>query len=665
MKISLSWLSEWITFSADWSVISDTLTQSGIEIEHQEDNAYGGYIEIAILANIARCQSIRGLAVEMAMLGCGIYTPPKGEAVLPHTAGYPLAGSSLPPWCQRFSNLWVENVKIAPSPSWLQEKLLSMDIQPINNIVDLTQYLMWEWGQPLHAYDAEKLHAHPLGWRLSEKGEPVTLLHDTTPITLPEGIPLITAGTPAAIAGVIGLANTGVEEDTTAVVFELANFEGSLIRRPQQRLKCHTQAGWRFSRGVPASQIPHVVQRLLDLLPQVCPQATIRGYEDCHPHPQPTREISISRNTLHRALHLPLGDEEIFSLLSRLQLPLSRTNTSDDTLFTLTADDTRADLQNRCDLIEEVVRLHGYEHIPLLLPQASLQITHPTRHSQRQALREECQRLGLCETSSYHLTDPTLEAALLGGTKQLWLSVANPTSPKRSVMRRSLLPQLLQHAELALKTKDSVAFFEIGPVFEATKNGEALITPHIAWILAGTSSPLHAKAIAEKLLSRFFSEDYAITTTADPQVLWHPFSCAHIHSSKGLLGTVGTLQTEGAPHTYVGGYLDLTALSLTPIIHAYQPLSKTPNVNLDLSLSMPKTLPYEQLHRAIGNYELPFLVKVELITLFEPPEQDELNVLTLRLVFNDPIGSLTIAKTKASVDALVQALQQHLPVTQC
>ncbi|HEV8247000.1 MAG TPA: phenylalanine--tRNA ligase subunit beta, partial [Polyangiaceae bacterium] len=502
---------------------------------------------LSILPNIARCQSLRGVAREVSAL---LRKPRKALLEpLSFESDQGLSPSiTARDACLSLTTTLIEGVTVSDSPDWLRKRLVLAGMTPINNIVDVTNYVMLEFGQPTHAYDADLLPSLDLGVRHARSGDRLLTLQQADgeePLVVPEGVPLIVSGDrPVAAAGVIGGRPTAISASTRRVLLESAAFELVAIRRAQQALKTFTEASARFSRGV-NPELPIVAaRRFLELLRLTAPDARVTSYGQVSHGISPARRISLSLSQLNESLGTGFTLAQSADTLRRGGLVVEAD--ARGAALNVQVDNSRLDLTLACDLIEEIARLEGYETLPETMPTDA--IPEPLQQdaiARREAVRDRLVRMGLQEIISYSLNGPALEAKLYAGRPsaqpKALVKVLNPVSVERSVLRSSLLPGLLSTAALNLRHQPLCRLFEIGPVFAQGAAAEELPNElsQVALLIAGSSvrSTLHdkkprdadlfdAKALAQELFDGLRLQ--GLTFEASDEVPYRPGACARI-----------------------------------------------------------------------------------------------------------------------------------------
>jgi len=431
-------------------------------------------LEIDILPNMARCLSLVGIAREVAALtGAPLSLPaPKPEAAghdLGTTVSISIPDSTL---CSRYRALVLDGVQVGKSPGWMRRRLASAGMRPISNVVDVTNYVMLELGQPLHAFDLDKLEARAGGnpilieARPARAGEKIRTL-DGQDRTLEAGLLVIAdAQGPIAMAGVMGGADTEVGETTRRVLLEGACFGPVAIRRAARALQLHSEASQRFTRGVPMELAAIGLERAAELLIAHSGATLRKGFAEAWPVKSHPRTVRLARAAVERMLGTAPSLEKIGDILRALDFtckPLS----DGEPGFEVEIPWHRLDIQDgEADLVEDIARLWGHQHIPSRLPGGSAPGIAPQPDLEfEDRLRDTLAGLGLRETISHALTCPEREEAFVGRQTGPAIALANPISPDRCQLRRSLLPGLVEATRQNLRHTATVRLFEVGTAF--------------------------------------------------------------------------------------------------------------------------------------------------------------------------------------------------------
>jgi phenylalanyl-tRNA synthetase beta chain len=428
-------------------------------------------LELNVLPNMARCLSLIGVAREVAALtGHTVRLPP-------HTAeatGEPIEGQVRveiedPKLSARYSAMLLKGVTVGPAPSWMQRRLTYAGMRPINNIVDVTNYVMLEWGQPLHAFDHDALvkraggKAPVITVRPARAGEVLTTLDNVKRELTPDTLVIADAAGPVALAGVMGGAETEVTAQTKNVLLESANFNFVSIRRTMKALNLPSEASARFSRGIHPELVRPAAERAAELMRQYAGAKICRGIADTYPAPLPAQVVLLTMAEVRHLLGMDMAIEEAVRILEALEYGVEREGPE---ALRVTVPQHRLDVQaGTADLIEDLARIHGYDRLPATLLADQL----PRQHGNlplafEEGVRDILVRAGLQEVITYALTTPQAEAPL--GLPELdYVTLLNPINELRRVMRHSVLAGVLEVARENLKHTGDVRLFELGPVF--------------------------------------------------------------------------------------------------------------------------------------------------------------------------------------------------------
>jgi phenylalanyl-tRNA synthetase beta chain len=522
--------------------------------------------ELSILPNMIRNACVLGVARELAAITNQALRQPAltVQAAGPAVTSKVKIEIKTPELNPRFTAGLIENVTIQPSPWRVQHRLKLAGMRPINNIVDATNYLMLELGQPLHAFDYDALKARAAGktptiiTRQAAAGEKLTTL-DGVDRKLDAFTVLVCDTTgPLSIAGVMGGAESEVSPSTRTVLLEGASWNFINIRKTVAAQKLASEAGYRFSRGVHPSLTAGTVSRCLELMRQWSGGVVDAGLVDAYPLPAQPVEVTITEKDVRRILGISLKAAEIVDLLRRLGFSCQVSDAS----VKVTAPDFRLDIGTgavgRADVLEEIARIYGYERIPetRLEDKMPPQFGNPSLEREER-LRDVLANLGTQEVVSYRLTTPEREARLtLAGAPLAdgeYVALQNPITPERRVMRRSLLSSVMDALEKNARTANSLALFEVGNVYIPV-DGQTLPDeqPRVAVVMAGLRHPaawdvkeppsfdfFDLKGLLLDLAAAFQLPNVRVESSANPAL--HPGKQASLLSGDVILGQFGAL----------------------------------------------------------------------------------------------------------------------------
>jgi phenylalanyl-tRNA synthetase beta chain len=645
-------------------------------------------LDVELTPNLAYANCIIGLAREVAALTgqqLRSWRPDDARlaASLSPTTPYVTVRSADPQLCPRYSAALIENVTIQPAPAWMQRRLLLAGMRPISNIVDITNYCMLEMGQPLHAFDYEKVQGG-IVVRRAAPGEPIQTL-DGIERLLSEDILLITDDSgPIAIAGVMGGATTEVSERTRHILLESANFYSISIRRTSQALRLASEAAQRFGRGVDSTlTLPALVRasRLMEELGDGTMHAEIA---DTYPQPPRARHITLRAAEVKRILGMDFSIETMQRILSALDFQCTPRSDDGNPRLEVEVPSHRLDVSIAADLIEDIARIHGYEAIPLTLIKDVL----PPQRSQPllagiEQTRDILVGCGLTEIISYGLTslDSVSRAQVDGPPVEAsaYIRLANPISQEREFLRQALLPSMLETLRTNSRYRQRMALFEIGRVYLSQPGEELpLEQRRLAIALTGPVQPAswydgeapphfgfaHLKGIIETLVQRLHVPGVRFAAAPHPSL--HPARSAALQLAGAALGMMGEVHPQVCERFDVPEQtVALLELNLDMLLahrqpRRYQRISRFPAALQDMALVMDADIPAQMVEETLRAAGGDLLRHVELFDLYQGEQIPAgKKSLAYALTFQAEDRSLT----EDEVLQLYQRIQQHAAAT--
>lgn len=636
-------------------------------------------IELKLTPNRADCFGIRGIAFDVAA-ACGSEVVPLDAPAVPATSGASLqvvldAGADAP----RYLGRVIEGVDATrPTPSWMAERLRRSGIRPLSFLVDVTQYVMLELGQPMHAFDRDLLIG-PVGVRRARKGETVKLL-DGRDVTLDEQFLAITdAERVVALAGVMGGFDTRVTDGTRTVFLESAHFAPDAIIGRSRRLGLHTDAAHRFERGVdpelPRTAIEYATRLILDVAGGSAGPVTAAELDA---HLAQPRTIPLRRARLARVLGLTVGDAEIERILRALGLHV----VADGEGWQVTAPTRRFDLAIEEDLIEEVVRIHGYDRVPTTLPGGATRIAVPseTRVAESELRRQMVARDCL-ETVNFAFVDASLLAAWGAATGSVPL--ANPLSAELGVMRTALLPGLVATlARNVARQQARVRLFELGKVFHSPVTadegrdataGAPAETLRVAAAVVGDAAAEQWGAASRPV--DFFDlkgDLQALAEVAGVRLEFVRSAASHGHPGRSAdvlregvrVGWIGELHPRllralDIDTPVMAFEVDAAALQARPLPRV-APLSRFPSVRRDLAVVAPDTVEWASVETTVRTAAGPLLTEVKVFDRYAGAGVESgFRSLAMGLILQENSRTLTDRDVEAVVADVVAALQRE------
>jgi phenylalanyl-tRNA synthetase beta chain len=637
-------------------------------------------LELGLTPNRADCLSMIGVAYEVAaILGRSVKLPTielqeSDENVHDYISVRVDAPEDNPLYAGRI----VKNVKIGPSPLWMQTRLMAAGIRPHNNVVDITNYILLEYGQPLHAFDYDRLGSKEIVVRRAKAGETIVTLDDTKR-TLTEDHLVITNGTePVALAGVMGGANSEVRDDTTTVFIESAYFTSPVIRKASKDHGLRSEASTRFEKGIDPARTKEALDRAAALMAEYAGGEVVGGIVEVNTLKEKEVTVTITLDRINRVLGTAITKDEVATILTNLQFAF----TEDNGTFTITVPSRRRDISIEEDIIEEVARLYGYDRLPATLPVAEAKPGKLTPYqAKRRQVRRYLEDVGLFQAITYSLTSEE-KATMFALETAEPIRLALPMSEERSVLRQSLLPHLLEVASYnRARQVENVAVYETGAVYLA--NGENELPSEkerLAGVLTGV---WHAhlwqgekKAVdfyvVKGVLDGLF-ELLGLTNRIEYKQAkrehMHPGRTADILLDGKTIGFVGQL------HPVVQKEYDLKEtyvfeLALTDLLNAevedisYSPIPRFPSITRDIALVVDENVVAGELQKAIIEAGGELLKEVSIFDVYQGDRlPDGKKSIAFSLRYYDPERTLTDEEVTAVHEKVIQEVEQRFGAT--
>jgi len=641
--------------------------------------------ELELTPNRGDCASILGVAREVrALFGGELRFPP----CAPKEGGRPAAEDVRvevedATGCPQYVARIVRGVRVGASPDWLRRRLESIGVRSISNVVDVTNLVLHELGQPLHAFDLSTLRGGIVKVRSARDAERLVTLDGETRELSPEDLVIADAERAIALAGIMGGSSTEVSATTTDLLIESAQFAPSRIRRSARRTGIRSEASYRFERGVDPKGVRRAADRAALLMAEVAGGTVSAGAVEVRSPGalEPPREIILDPARVGRLLGTKLSGQEVRELLERLKIAV--TVRGDGRLSSLPPS-YRLDLALPEDLVEEVARIHGYERISTTLPDGPVRPVHPSRgRLLRERVTDALAAAGLIETMTLAFMNPgdldRLDLSL-DDPRRRTVRVLNPVSEEDSRLRSTLLPSLLRATRQNLARRvERVRLFEVSRVFladGARENPEEALPDEplrlVAVVTHGERASLweprepvplffEAKGLVERLLGGLGYAAWFRAGSGEPYL--HPGAASDIGVGESVVGCVGELHPEVAAAFEIEPAcavleLDLRALSdLAPVRPRYQEVSNQPPVRRDIAVLLDRDRPAGDVLEAIRKTAGPHLVSADIFDRYEGGGIPEGKVsLAFRLIFQRPERAFTDDEIVRMTDRVVQML---------
>ena len=673
MKFDSQWLCEHLQDAPDEDRIADRLTACGCLVELREPGDGAEIWDVEITTNRPDAMNHRGLAREAAVAADTDLRPldfalEESDEEASSLASVEIAEGAA---CSRYVARVVRSVRVGPSPEWLQRRLFNCGVRPINAVVDATNYVLLELGQPLHAFDLDRLRGRKIIVRPAEDGEVLETLDGEERQLDPSMLMIADGEGVVALAGIMGGADSEIHEGTTDVLLESAHFDSLSVRRTARRLGMHTEASHRFERGCDPEMAATACDRAAALIAELTGGSICRGRIDVYPRPWQAARMEFSVAALSAFADLQIPRDRILEILAGLGFAPE----ADGDLVTVTVPSFRVDIERLPDVYEEVIRHVGYAAVPSRLPVLA---TAPGKRNPNWELvdraRDAAVSAGLAEIMTFSFIDPEADEQV--ASQPLCpgepLPLDNPLARTQGTMRRSLLPGILAAAGASLNQGErDLALFEQGRVFSLGSDGP-LEHERLAVVLTpsgdGPEQPFaRLKGVVEHLR----------TKVGLPAVRWvpggGPWLAAHggavLETDDGAaVGFAGVLSPEFAATFGVRRELAVAELDLRravePPLPRFEPLPRFPAVTADMTVEHPTAVSYAQLEEAVRDLAPDEVVSVGMAVRYSGPGLPAGSVrTTLRLVYRHPDRSLTQEEVNAAQESLRQSLADRLGVT--
>ncbi len=641
-------------------------------------------LDVEVTPNRPDCLSVIGIAREIAAL-----TRANVHVAEPFYAATESAGRiefyisveiAEPDLCPRYCAALIRGVKVAPSPRWLQQRLLSCGMRPINNVVDITNYVMLEYGQPLHAFDYNDLRGKRIIVRRASPGETITTLDGITRVLNPDILVIADAERAVAVAGIMGGTDTEVKDKTSDVLIESANFNPAGIHRGKNSLRLNSEASSRFEKGI-SPYLPLIaLKRAIQMMLELAGGNVVTGVIDAFPGRKEQIEILFPVGDVRRLLGIDLSRREIIDTLEALGFVCEKT--TDPSCLRVLPPWWRTDVSCPADLVEEVARITGYDTVPVTMLGSPLPKYEPNPMlALKENVRDIMVGCGFQEVLTYSLTSLEASNKMTPGLVSpgpVPMRLANPMSREWEYLRTSLRPGLLSTLARNMRLREgSIRLFEVGRVFwprsgDLPEEKEVLCAVisggHFRSFWKGEPEDIDfftAKGVVETLLSRLGLE-VSFEKGSDYSLL--EGRCAWVIAGEDRLGVVGELHHKVAEAFELSEATYLIELELSRLLDlvsghrmSYRPLSRYPSASRDIALLVDEQVTYHQIYSIIRQF--PLVASVSLFDLYTGEQVPQgKKSLAFRIVYQSPNRTLTDREIDEVQQGILARLSQELGV---
>ena len=671
MKVSLNWLKEFVDFTAEPGQLKADLTMVGLNVESLAETGGDWVLDVEVTTNRPDCLSHYGVAREVATVyrknlkRLEIFAKESGVRSSEEISIQILD----PDLCARYCGRVVQNVRVKPSPDWLVKRLEAVGQRPINNVADVTNYVLMELGHPLHAFDLQRLRERKIIVRRAQPGEQLRTLDGTNRVLTSDNLVIADAQRAVALAGVMGGEDSQIFSTTRSVLLECAWFDPLSIRRTAKAHGMHTEASHRFERGADIDMAPLAIDRAAQMIAELAGGEILRGLVDVYPAPRRREDLVLRRSEIRRVLGADIPWEDVERTLRSLGFVTERRGTEG---WRVTPPSFRLDVNKEIDLVEEVARQFGYDRLPARLRPAPPRPERDLLREKEMAVSNLLCSLGYYEAIQSSLVDPEENSRFSDETPVI---LANPLSQDASALRSSAAPSMVHALRWNLdRDQNDVRLFELGKTYAWSSSGAPAERRVLSLGLTGHRRPpsIHD---SERPLDFFDLKgdlEVLLGLFEIPGVEFETAECAHYESSQS-----GRFLAQGQSLLIFGrlsreierdyklrqpawlAEVDFERLVAFPLhSRVFRPFSKFPAVERDFSLVIPERATFARLEAALRDLALEEIQSLHPVDLFRGGSIPAGHYsLLLRVTFQSGAHTLTSEEISAASQRVMAAIE--------
>jgi len=670
MLVSLNWIKDLVDVRLDAKSLAHRLTMSGLEVEAVTSHGDDTIFDVNVTPNRGDCLSVYGLAREIAAITSKDLKPfSKVQSQTAKKGKFIKVEIRDKKRCHRYAAAKISGIKIAPSPKWLSLRLEACGIRSINNVVDATNYLMLERGQPFHAFDASKLSSGKIVVKTAKSGEEFVSLDGISRKLNGDDLLICDGETPIALAGVMGGKNSEIDDSTTSIILECAAFDYATVRRTSKRLGLISESSRRFERGVDPNAVIENLLSLIELILQTAGGTAESGIVDVYPAKIKPLKLKLKADDVNSLLGTHISQNEIRSYLKSLGIIFSGS--------VCTVPTFRPDITRPVDLIEEVARLHGYDKIPVTLPKFEMSpISKPRSFELKRRSRDFFAANGFYEALNYGFGAPA-ELEMIG--KGEFVSIANPLGVEFSAMKTTLLSGLINNLKHNINFgQESVRLFEIRSVFEKNDKGHSEPVK-VSGVLYGLKSELtwsqksepvdfyDVKGVVEMFLRHLGVQGVSYADSCDAKFL-HPQASAKLIINGNDAGHFGMVHPNIAVALELKKPLALFELDWHVISSAagdksvkYAPVGRFPVVRRDVALLLDNAVDHDAVIKCISSFKSKIVKEAAVFDIYRGKGIDAgKKSVAYAIFFSDSERTLTEEEISSAHKGLIEHLKAEL-----
>ncbi len=594
-----------------------------------------------------------------------------------------------PELCPRFTAVSISNVKIQPSPFWIQARLSKININPINNVIDITNYVASDIGQPMHAFDYDLIKGKQITLRKAKDGETITTLDGVKRKLTKDMLILSDKKGPIAIAGIMGGERTAISDKTKNIILVAENLNMYSIRKTSRILGLRSEASVRFEKGLPVNRLDEKLKFAIDMILDLSEGELASNIIDIYPNPQKPTIINFNLNNVSKILGIDISKEEIINILKSLEIKVSGDErieenilltTDQSNVITLEIPDFRQDLKIQEDIVEEIARIYGYQKLMPTLPTKTLKPPEKnTIFENKRLIKSLLSAYGLYEIYSYSMIGEKLAKKADYEAQKHCIAIKNPLSPELEYIRNNLSLSLLEKVELNTRQYfDNFSIFEISKVAYSNRDKKTNLPeqPHhlgIAYFSKENLSYKYLKGILEQLIEDLNLNKIHIKRRENkhkmpniPIKAFHPGQTATIYYDEEIIGILGSTHPLINENFNINGNLALLEINLEKILKdintdniIYKTLSQYPPIFRDLSFWVDIHLEVGKLLEKIKKSNIKYLNEVKIQEIYKDPKNKDQKSVTLSFTFQSNDKTLVNKDIEDSMNQLILLLEKE------
>lgn len=627
-------------------------------------------IDFEITPNRPDCLSMIGMAREAAATFNKNFKYPETDCKkVVHDNSFEIGIEiKKPDLCKRYTARIIKDVVIKQSPYWIQQRLISAGMRPINNIVDITNFVMLEYGQPLHAFDIREINGDRIIVDTAEKGEKFITLDGSERELSGSELMIKDKKGSIAVAGVMGGLNSEVKDDTRVVVIESANFDSDSVRNTSKKLNLRTEASSRFEKGIDANLTMDACDRVCKLIELTGSGVVIDRVYDEYPRVCEAKVVNVRKDRINKVLGIDLSQTDMCEIFKRLEMEIV---SEGDGYMNIKPPTVRQDLQEEVDFIEEVARIYGYDRLPVTLPRSNTEFKKTRKQQLRDLTKDTLVAMGVSEVQTYSFVSPkSIENVGIpkDSNKANVIRLINPLGEENSVMRTSLTPNMLEVLGRNYSRNNlKVRAFELGNTFLSVKGGGSDESDSLVVSCYGENESFFTlKGIIEELLGMLgiYSAEYI---PDDKTALYHPGRCATIMKDGKELGMIGEVHPDVAEIYGLSSRVYSSELNFELIVKiadtekGYTPLPKYPSTSRDIALIVDEDVTVGEIEKIISENGGKILEDVKLFDVYRGKQVDEgKKSVAFALTYRSDDRTLTDQEVSKVHDLILSRLEDKI-----